>query len=443
MKRNLKYILFFTCLMLLCLIKVNAANVIKTCYYNFSGISKNPKEDYYVKVEFYDDNSAPWAEGSGWFYEFLSGRGNFRDYVKNWGSDDGDIKFDAKTEWVTNHECFEFLMYDLDPYDDIFYLFGYDILSGLTPEDVEDSVVNLTMPPLIFVLIDESTNSTKVAGTCEYEGFSLDLNSDGNVVSVNAGGKTVNATFDMYMNSVEAELGCLPTYYCKGWPFTRSDALLFYTSEGLAFFELDNEDCTLVQPKKNKYEGHACYKYTNLLEGNSSQNIKGLRDYAKEYKAYKASNNAAGIAESIGNYNKQKDKIREWCSAILTHGNYNDGCLKSCLDLNGRITDLEKEMGLAIVYEEDNCSLGDSVVLWIGNVVKWLKYIVPVLVIIFSILDFIKTIGSEKEDEMKKAQSKFVRRLIIAGLVFIIPLIIEFVLVAFNFNVNGCGIIDL
>ena len=56
------------------------------------------------------------------------------------------------------------------------------------------------------------------------------------------------------------------------------------------------------------------------------------------------------------------------------------------------------------------------------------------------ILDFIKAIVADKDDEMKKVQGRFVKRLIAAALVFIIPLIIEFVLTKMGFDYNDCGL---
>ena len=71
---------------------------------------------------------------------------------------------------------------------------------------------------------------------------------------------------------------------------------------------------------------------------------------------------------------------------------------------------------------------------------KWIKYIAPVLVIVLGILDFIKAIGSDKDDEMKKAQGRFMRRLIAAAIIFLVPFIIEFILTKMGFTVYGCGI---
>ena len=49
----------------------------------------------------------------------------------------------------------------------------------------------------------------------------------------------------------------------------------------------------------------------------------------------------------------------------------------------------------------------------------------------------------KNDDDMKKAQSKFVKRLIVAALLFLLPLIINFVLQTFGFYNSGCDITDL
>ena len=66
-----------------------------------------------------------------------------------------------------------------------------------------------------------------------------------------------------------------------------------------------------------------------------------------------------------------------------------------------------------------------------------------VLVTILSMLDFIKAIASQSDDEMKKAQGKFVKRLIVAALLFLLPFIINFVLKTFGFYNSKCDITDL
>lgn len=77
-------------------------------------------------------------------------------------------------------------------------------------------------------------------------------------------------------------------------------------------------------------------------------------------------------------------------------------------------------------------SLGNKVVNWIFRIVRIVRYAVPVLLILLSILDYIKALAADNEDEMKKVTSRFVHRLIAAALIFIVPFILDFILRIFN-----------
>lgn len=57
-----------------------------------------------------------------------------------------------------------------------------------------------------------------------------------------------------------------------------------------------------------------------------------------------------------------------------------------------------------------------------------LKILTPVIIIITGMLDIIKAVTAQKEDEMKKAQKKFVNRLIAGSVVFLVFVIVEFVI---------------
>ena len=122
--------------------------------------------------------------------------------------------------------------------------------------------------------------------------------------------------------------------------------------------------------------------------------------------------------------------------------NKGDSCMDICLDLNSSLSNDAILIG-DNKKVNNKCSISDDIVSMIYNVLKWAKYIVPVLVIILSILDFIKAIAAQNDDEMKKAQGKFVKRLIVAALLFLLPLIINFALKTFGFYNAGCDITDL
>lgn len=71
---------------------------------------------------------------------------------------------------------------------------------------------------------------------------------------------------------------------------------------------------------------------------------------------------------------------------------------------------------------------------------KLIKFAVPILIIAFAIVDFIKAMSSHDEAEVKKAANKLVKRLVIGVLVFVLPTIIEYVLGLAGIEFGTCGI---
>lgn len=130
-----------------------------------------------------------------------------------------------------------------------------------------------------------------------------------------------------------------------------------------------------------------------------------------------------------------KDQVASFCKSFLSNKDYSgDPCMQECLHLDELYPDLfEPE-------KTNECSLTDDMIAWIENILRWVKYIIPIVLIVLSIIEFIKALSSEKEDEMKKAQKNFVIRLIVAVLIFIIPLLIEFILDKMGFDATNCGI---
>ena len=172
-----------------------------------------------------------------------------------------------------------------------------------------------------------------------------------------------------------------------------------------------------------------------------------LNDYdqfAKDYKSCK--DNPSCKSNAITKLNEKETELKKYCNNILKNYNY-DGdveqdCIDSCLIISDNIKAMRKDVGLDSVTN-GKCGFSARLGVWALNIMKWVKYILPVIVIILGILDFIKAIGADKEDEMKKSQKKFITRLIAAALVFIVPFIIEFALDKFGFTeyIDGCGII--
>jgi surface polysaccharide O-acyltransferase-like enzyme len=64
----------------------------------------------------------------------------------------------------------------------------------------------------------------------------------------------------------------------------------------------------------------------------------------------------------------------------------------------------------------------------VNSIVKLIQIGIPLLLIIFGMLDLGKAVMAQKEDEIKKGQQTFIKRLIAAAIVFFVVAIVQLVL---------------
>lgn len=76
----------------------------------------------------------------------------------------------------------------------------------------------------------------------------------------------------------------------------------------------------------------------------------------------------------------------------------------------------------------DYCAGLNPVISIVKNVVKLIQFGVPILLIVFGMLDLGKAVMAGKEDEMKKAQSTLIKRVIYAVAVFLVVTLVSFVM---------------
>ena len=76
----------------------------------------------------------------------------------------------------------------------------------------------------------------------------------------------------------------------------------------------------------------------------------------------------------------------------------------------------------------------------VHTIITIIKIVVPVLLIIFGMLDLGKAVIAAKEDEIKKGQQTFIKRAIAAVLVFFIIQIVQLIIgfVSTDSNVTSC-----
>lgn len=86
----------------------------------------------------------------------------------------------------------------------------------------------------------------------------------------------------------------------------------------------------------------------------------------------------------------------------------------------------------------DNCKdlIGDDGIDLINEIMNVIKIVVPILLLVFGIIDFLKATFAGSEDDMSKAKKDFMKRLIAAVVVFLTPILINFLLEVAN-NVWG------
>ena len=110
---------------------------------------------------------------------------------------------------------------------------------------------------------------------------------------------------------------------------------------------------------------------------------------------------------------------------------------------------VDQNMILSPILIADDCNtslLGDpndpdSVAWLLQQVLDIIKVVGPILVVVLSSIDFVKVIIKSDDEAMGKAQKKLVTRLILAALLFFIPILVTVLLDLFGLtSASTCGL---
>jgi hypothetical protein len=99
-------------------------------------------------------------------------------------------------------------------------------------------------------------------------------------------------------------------------------------------------------------------------------------------------------------------------------------------------------IGINPIYAISDCELlfDEGLKSFLKDILMYPKIIVPILVILLGTLDFAKAVISSKEDEMKKAQTTFIKRLLLGIVIFFVPTIIDIIMYLANFVWSHFGL---
>ncbi len=285
--------------------------------------------------------------------------------------------------------------------------------------------------------------------TCEYSGFKLEIDPDSHALSADS---TQNSLALYYIYDVDGGLNdewfyddgtlgkCLDVLVCYDRSMMGgggSPTIMYYTvymdELHVPRNEYSDDDCKKVsysgtdESKKPNENSYKCTTYGNKI-GKIRDLYTALGDAKKE---------GLDTPEMYVEVEKEVYSLQIMCEAAYTTFNYSSDCVKECTGLEAEIAKIKASNGIDSVNGGSNgCSISERLASWIFKIIRWIRYIVPILLIVLSIMDFIKAVASDSEDEMKKVSAKFVKRLIVAALIFLIPLILEFLLGIFGIGTS-------
>lgn len=189
----------------------------------------------------------------------------------------------------------------------------------------------------------------------------------------------------------------------------------------------------------------------NLACSDSAEYIKKYGEIIAKFD--ECNEDASCKSNKLNQLKIEEEKAKKYCSNILENYDYDKNiegapgiegdCIDQCLNIAKLMNTMKDNAGIN-KGNIGSCGFSARLLSWGRNIIKWVKYIIPVILIVLGILDFIRAVTKDKEEEMKKAQDRFVKRLIAAALIFIIPFILGFVLDKMGFGdyIDGCNVIE-
>jgi len=127
-------------------------------------------------------------------------------------------------------------------------------------------------------------------------------------------------------------------------------------------------------------------------------------------------------------YNKSKE-IDNMSAHKLTYKN-ESGEAYTKKDFNNYIIDIDTGQNAdvnchAIFGDKNN---PESIRYLVDEILSYPRIIVPILVIVLGMLDLAKAVIAGKEDQMRKAQATFVKRIIAGVVIFLIPVLVDLIM---------------
>lgn len=197
--------------------------------------------------------------------------------------------------------------------------------------------------------------------------------------------------------------------------YTSGDTMYYYPSALEAY------------GKAGDNKNMAYYARSSIIE---TANVGSCDDYYLKLKKLQSIRDESGVDST--EFKNESNRIVSICNKWIDSAGVKSECYHSCVDVVKDIGDISDGK---FVTDTNSCGIGKDLAAWILRILKILRYIVPVIVIVMSTLEYIGAITSANDDAMKKVGGRFSKRLLIMILIFLIPSLLQFI---FNiFNIDG------
>lgn len=213
-----------------------------------------------------------------------------------------------------------------------------------------------------------------------------------------------------------------------------------------------------LQGQKDRYENLGCHNLTVITEEeadttyyyNSEQisNCDSILDASVSYVNTAISNLNGFVYDDC--LSADSAEYRDYLNKFT---DYKNSAITAINNISSQFGNNQNSNGTNIQVGDVNCTslLGSTPedgsdngsVAWLLNkFFLYFKICVPIIVLIFSTVDFVKAIILNNDDNTKKAYNKLIIRIIIAILLFLVPHLVQLLLTIFGIDANGICIVE-
>lgn len=211
--------------------------------------------------------------------------------------------------------------------------------------------------------------------------------------------------------------------------------------------KLDNDKETILNWYSNFTDSKVTGITLNAMYNGSAEANKNPS--CPEYLIVRTKNNFKSYGAFATN---NENEAKKFVNASNQNGEYKAWYLKFKNSNGTKITDeqyysgfvttetiIDKDATLTCTELFGDKNKPDSIAYLVDSALKYVRIIVPILVILLGSLDLAKAVIASKEDEMKKAQTTFIKRIILGVVVFFVPVLVDIIMQFSDIVWEGLG----